>query len=198
MFILFIRWTGWDYKGEPTPYAWPDINSHFGIIDEAGFPKDRYYWYQAWFGQPSPPVLHVFPHWNWAPGQLIDVWAFSNADQVELIVNGKSLGKSSSGNYSHASWDQVPFVAGEITAKAYMNGSDTPVATQTRTTAGPAVALQASIKDGVGSNLRAVRFFFFFFSVFFSFFFFTSPSFFFTSLSLSSLPFVFGFILFLT
>jgi hypothetical protein len=64
-------WTGWDYKGEPTPYGWPDINSHFGIIDEAGFPKDRFYWYQAWFGTADPVVLHVFPHWNWAEGQKV-------------------------------------------------------------------------------------------------------------------------------
>lgn len=100
----------------------------------------------------------VFPHWNWSPTQKVDIWAFSNADEVELLVNGKSLGRATSQKYSHFEWNQVPFVAGEITANAYMNGSSTPVATQTRKTAGEAVALQASIKDGVGSpSLKAVR-----------------------------------------
>jgi beta-galactosidase len=55
-------WTGFDYKGEPTPYAWPCIDSHFGIMDICGFPKDSYYYYKAWWG--DTPVVHVLPHWN--------------------------------------------------------------------------------------------------------------------------------------
>ena len=84
-------WTGFDYIGEPTPYPWPARSSYFGIIDLAGFPKDVYYLYQSLFT--SKPVLHIFPHWNWQAGQAVDVWAYyNNADEVELFLNGKSLG----------------------------------------------------------------------------------------------------------
>lgn len=86
---MFV-WTGFDYIGEPTPYGWPARSSHFGIIDLAGFPKDVYYMYQSeWTNK---PVLHLFPHWNWEVGQTVDVWAYSNADEVELFLNGKSMG----------------------------------------------------------------------------------------------------------
>ena len=87
-------WTGFDYLGEPTPYEWPARSSYFGILDLAGFPKDVYYLYQSvWTDQ---PVLHLFPHWNWKEGQDIDVWAYySQTDEVELYLNGKSLGKKS-------------------------------------------------------------------------------------------------------
>ena len=71
-------WTGFDYRGEPTPYNWPCISSHFGILDMCGFPKDLFYYYQAWWT--GKPVLHLFPHWNWAgkEGQEIEVWCFTN------------------------------------------------------------------------------------------------------------------------
>jgi hypothetical protein len=84
-------WTGFDYLGEPTPYGFPARSSYFGIIDLAGFPKDAYYMYQSEWT--TKPVLHLFPHWNWLPGQEIDLWCYYNqADEVELFVNGKSLG----------------------------------------------------------------------------------------------------------
>ena len=84
-------WTGFDYIGEPTPYAYPARSSYFGIIDLAGLPKDSYYMYQSEWTQ--KPVLHLFPHWNWLPGQQIDMWCYYNhADEVELFVNGKSQG----------------------------------------------------------------------------------------------------------
>ena len=83
-------WTGWDYIGEPTPYSWPARSSYFGIIDLAGFPKDIFYMYQSeWTNK---PVLHIYPHWNWKPGENVDVWAYFNSDEVELFLNGKSLG----------------------------------------------------------------------------------------------------------
>ena len=84
-------WTGFDYIGEPTPYGFPARSSYFGIIDLAGFPKDTYYMYQSeWTAK---PMLHLFPHWNWLPGQTIDLWAYYNqADEVELFINGKSQG----------------------------------------------------------------------------------------------------------
>lgn len=86
-------WTGFDYRGEPTPYQWPNINSHFGIMDMCGFPKNIYYYYQSWWTDKD--VLHISPHWNWMQkrGKPIDVWVNSNADNVELFLNGKSLGK---------------------------------------------------------------------------------------------------------
>ena len=78
-------WTGFDYKGEPTPFQWPDVNSNFGILDQCGFPKDAYYYYQSVWG--DKPLVHLLPHWNWAgkEGQPIDVWAYSNAAKVELF-----------------------------------------------------------------------------------------------------------------
>ena len=106
-------WTGFDYLGEPTPYWWPSRSSYFGIIDLAGFPKDVYYMYQSeWTNK---DVLHLFPHWNWQPGQIVDLWVYySNADEVELFLNGKSLGKKSKqGEELHLVW-KVPFEAGTV------------------------------------------------------------------------------------
>ena len=84
-------WTGFDYRGEPTPYVWPNINSHFGIMDVCGFPKNIYYYYQSWWTDKD--VLHISPHWNWKgkEGQPIDVWVNTNADNVELFLNSKKL-----------------------------------------------------------------------------------------------------------
>ena len=114
-------WTGFDYKGEPTPYGWPCINSHFGIMDMCGFPKDNYYYYQSWWG--SKPVVHVYPHWNWAgkEGENIAVWVQSNADQVELFLNGTSLGAKPMPRFSHLEW-QVPYAPGILEAKGSAGG----------------------------------------------------------------------------
>ena len=109
---LFV-WTGFDYIGEPTPYPWPARSSYFGIIDLAGFPKDVYYMYQSeWTDK---PVLHLLPHWNWKPGQMVDVWAYySKADEVELFLNGKTLGiRTKKGDDLHVSW-KVKFEPGEL------------------------------------------------------------------------------------
>ena len=117
----FFIWTGFDYMGEPTPYSWPSRSSYFGIIDLAGFPKDVYYMYQSeWTNK---PVLHIFPYWNWKPGQLIDVWAYyNNADEVELYLNGKSLGiKKKEGDDLHVMW-RVPFEPGTLKAVSRKDG----------------------------------------------------------------------------
>lgn len=108
-------WTGFDYLGEPDPYPYPARSSYFGIVDLAGFPKDVYYMYQSEWSDKT--VLHLLPHWNWKAGQLIDVWAYyNNADEVELFVNGKSLGsKSKKGDELHIAW-KVPFEAGTLKA----------------------------------------------------------------------------------
>jgi beta-galactosidase len=116
-----FAWTGFDYRGEPTPYEWPCINSHFGIMDTCGFPKDNYFYYQAWWG--SKPVLHLFPHWNWPgkEGQEIEVWAHSNLDSVELFVNGKSLGAQEVQRNSHVAW-KANYAPGTIEARGYKGG----------------------------------------------------------------------------
>ncbi|MBX5438351.1 MAG: DUF4982 domain-containing protein [Thermoflavifilum sp.] len=114
---MFI-WTGWDYLGEPTPYPWPARSSYFGIIDLAGFPKDIYYMYKSVWTQDT--VLHIFPHWNWKPGDTVDVWAFYNhADEVELFLNGHSLGRrhKEPGQF-HVMW-RVPYEPGELKAVSY-------------------------------------------------------------------------------
>jgi beta-galactosidase len=113
-------WTGWDYIGEPTPYPWPAVSSYFGIIDLAGFPKDVYYMYQSeWTNK---PVLHLFPHWNWKPGQEVDLVTYFNGDEVELFLNGRSLGtKRKRGDDVLVFW-RVPFEPGVVKAVSRKNG----------------------------------------------------------------------------
>lgn len=108
-------WTGFDYIGEPDPYPYPARSSYFGIVDLVGFPKDVYYMYQSEWSDKT--VLHLLPHWNWKQGQIIDVWAYyNNADEVELFLNGKSLGsKAKHGDELHIAW-KVPFAAGTLKA----------------------------------------------------------------------------------
>src|SRR5881409_2568013 len=128
---MFI-WSGIDYLGEPTPYEWPARSSYFGVVDLAGFPKDPYYLYQSeWTDR---PMLHLFPHWNWAPGDTIDVWAYTNADELELFLNGGSLGvKRKEGDVLHLMW-RVPYAPGTLRAVARRVGQVT--ATQEVKTAG--------------------------------------------------------------
>ena len=115
-------WTGFDYLGEPTPYWWPARSSYFGIIDLAGFPKDVYYFYQSEWTDKD--VLHLFPHWNWNPGQTVDVWAFTNCDEVELFLNGNTMGRQSRGeNDFNLVW-RVPFEEGALLAVGYRNGTE--------------------------------------------------------------------------
>ena len=115
-------WTGFDYLGEPTPYWWPARSSYFGIIDLAGFPKDVYYFYQSEWTDKD--VLHLFPHWNWNPGQTVDVWAFTNCDEAELFLNGNTLGRQSRGeNDFNLVW-RVPFEEGALLAVGYRNGTE--------------------------------------------------------------------------
>ncbi|MBC7424713.1 MAG: DUF4982 domain-containing protein, partial [Ferruginibacter sp.] len=135
---MFV-WTGFDYLGEPTPYPWPARSSYFGIIDLAGFPKDAYYLYQSvWTDK---PVLHLLPHWNWKPGQTIDVWAYYNkADEVELFLNGKSVGiKKKQGDSLHVMW-RLKFEPGTIKAVSRKNGK--VVLTTEVKTAGPAYKIE--------------------------------------------------------
>ena len=116
-------WSGFDYIGEPTPYH--TKNSYFGLIDTAGFPKDVYYmWQSAWTDPKKAPMVHVFPYWDFNPGQLIDVRICSNLDEVELLLNGRSLGRQQlthapgSGHKLFADY-QLPYEEGILTAVAY-------------------------------------------------------------------------------
>jgi beta-galactosidase len=113
-------WTGFDYRGEPTPQnRWPNVSSQFGILDLCGFPKDNYFYYRAWWQ--DTPVLHLLPHWNWANGQAVKIWCHSNLDQVELFLNGRSQGARTIERYNHAEWD-VMFVPGVLEARGYKDG----------------------------------------------------------------------------
>lgn len=143
---LFI-WTGFDYLGEPTPYQWPSRSSYFGIIDLAGFPKDAYYMYQSEWTK--KPVLYLFPHWNWKEGQMVDVWAYTNFEKVELFLNDVSLGVRTKGaNDLHLAW-KVKFEPGVI--KAVGTNADGSSLIAERKTAGEAKRIileadRASIK----------------------------------------------------
>ncbi|GAA4236699.1 beta-galactosidase GalB [Postechiella marina] len=146
-------WTGFDYLGEPTPYGgrdnstngywnddWPSKSSYFAPVDMCGFPKDRYYLYQSQWTK--KPMVHVLPHWNWTgkEGQNIPVFSYTNAEEVELFVNGKSYGKKVKGkdltgipaeyhgfkkgtfmSPYRVSWD-VPYQPGSLKVVAYTNG----------------------------------------------------------------------------
>ncbi len=117
---MFI-WAGFDYLGEPIPYPYPARSSYLGIIDLAGFPKDVYYMYQSEWSDKD--VLHVFPHWNWEEGQEIDIWAYYNqADEVELFLNGESLGaKSKTDSTFHVMW-RIPYKSGSLKAVSRKDG----------------------------------------------------------------------------
>ena len=137
-------WTGWDYIGEPTPYGWPSKSSYFGAIDTAGFPKDIFYFYQSKWGAAGPTMVHIVPmDWtSWTAGQSVTVWAYTNADSVELFLNGTSLGsKTMNSTTAHLAWT-VPFATGTLQAKATKGG--TVVATDTVKTAGAAAKLALS------------------------------------------------------
>ncbi len=131
-------WTGFDYRGEPTPYGWPCISSHFGILDTCGFPKDNFYYYQAWWS--GRPVLHLFPHWNWEgqEGKEIAVWCYSNLEKVELLLNGKSLGAQAMPPNGHVAW-KVAYAPGVLEARGYRNGREALRAR--RETTGPAASI---------------------------------------------------------
>ncbi len=133
-------WTGFDYLGEPTPYWWPARSSYFGIIDLAGFPKDVYWFYQSEWTDKD--VLHIFPHWNWNPGQAVDVWAFTNCDEVELFLNGNSLGRQSKSRDDFNLVWKVQFEEGTLLGVGYRNGSE--VMRSEIRTAGEPATLQLS------------------------------------------------------
>lgn len=160
-FMGGFAWTGFDYRGEPTPYSWPNINSHFGIMDMCGFPKNVYYYYQSWWTDKD--VLNIAPHWNWPgkEGQPILVWINTNADNVELFLNGKSLGKKDMPVNGHLRWT-VNYEPGSLEAVAYKKGKK--ITSKVETTGAPTrivltpskATLQADGEDAVVVNVSAV------------------------------------------
>ena len=132
-------WTGMDYRGEQTPFnRWPAVGSHFGMMDLCGYPKDVAWYYRAWWR--DEPVLHLFPHWNWGgrEGQPIDVWAHTNCEQVELFLNGESLGTRKVEPLGHVAW-QVAWQPGELRAVGH-HAKAGEITTQVATT-GPAAVI---------------------------------------------------------
>ena len=135
---LFI-WTGFDYRGEPTPFHWPAVSSQFGILDTCGFRKDNSYYYEAWWT--DKPLVHLLPHWNW-PGkerQPIRVWAHSNCEEVELFLNERSLGRQRVKRNSHVAWE-VLYEPGALIARGMRNGAE--VASDQIETTGQPVAVK--------------------------------------------------------
>ena len=114
-------WTGFDYRGEPSPLSFPATGSEFGILDYCGFPKDEAWYLKAWWT--DEPVLHVFPHWNLPghEGEAVSVWVYSNCDEVELTVNGKRLGRKKMERGGYLSWDAV-YRPGKVVATGYRKG----------------------------------------------------------------------------
>ena len=145
-------WTGFDYRGEPTPYNWPSISSQFGIVDTCGFPKDSYYYYQAWWT--TNPMVHLFPHWNWPgrEGQDIDVWCDSNCKEVELFLNGQSLGRKSMKPESHLQW-AVKYTPGNLSAKGYNDGQ-VAAETKVETTGAPAAIQLLPDRSNISADGR--------------------------------------------
>jgi beta-galactosidase len=133
-------WTGWDYLGEPTPFD-ASRSSYFGIIDLAGFKKDRFYLYQSYW-RPDYPMAHILPHWTWPDrvGQATPVHVYTSGDEAELFLNSKSLGRKQKGQFEYRlRWDDVVYEPGELRVVAYKAGK--PWATDSAKTAGPAIKL---------------------------------------------------------
>jgi beta-galactosidase len=152
-------WTGIDHKGEPNPYGWPQVGSQCGILDSSCFPKDPYYFLKAWWT--DTPVLHVFPHWDWAgrEGQPIQVRVLGNYPEIELFINGKSLGRKKMPVNGHLAWD-VNYAPGELKAVAYRDGK--AVASDLHVTTGPVAAMTAAVEKtpairGDGRDLYVVN-----------------------------------------
>jgi len=150
-------WTGFDYRGEPTPFErWPENASNFGQMDSCGFPKDDYWYYRAWWG--SAPVLHLFPHWNWTgrEGKPVPVWVHGNCDAVELFLNGRSLGRKTVERNRHLEW-QVPYAPGRIEAHGFRGERRILTAVRETTGAPARVALSSDRRQLAPGEVAVVR-----------------------------------------
>ncbi len=181
-------WTGFDYLGEPTPYnadesnllnfsdpaqkaamqkeldalgkiLVPSRSSYFGIVDLAGFKKDRFYLYQSHW-RPELPMAHILPHWNWPErvGQVTPVFVYTSGDAAELFLNGKSLGKKSKGvNEYRLRWDDVIYEPGELKVIAYKAGKKWSTDT-VKTTGAPSKLLLAADRNKIASDGKDLSF----------------------------------------
>jgi len=147
---MFI-WTGFDYRGEPTPFGFPSTGSYFGMLDQCGFAKDNVYYLKSWWT--DEPTLHILPHWNLPAGQAswkgkegqeIDVWVYSNCDEVELFLNKKSVGKKQMPKNGHLEW-KVKYSAGALSAIGYTNGKK--LITETVKTTDQPVSIQLNAQQ---------------------------------------------------
>ena len=156
-------WTGFDYRGEPNPMKFPATGSQFGILDYCGFPKDEAWYLKSWWT--DEPVLHILPHWNLQghEGDSIDIWVYSNCDEVELTVNGKKLDRKPMPRNGHLSWKAV-FQPGAVKAVGYKNGKKI-LARTVETTGAPArisltadrPVIQADNRDVAVCNLSLIH-----------------------------------------
>jgi len=153
-----FAWTGFDYRGEPTPYGWPSVNSQFGIMDMCGFPKDTFFYYKAWWGK--EPALHLFPHWNWEgrEGEPIKIWVYSNLAEVELLVNGVSAGTQKVPHLGHVEWT-AKYQPGTIEARGSKDGK--VVLTEKRETSGEPASIRMTADrneiDADGEDIAVLR-----------------------------------------
>ncbi|MBQ8641102.1 MAG: DUF4982 domain-containing protein [Clostridia bacterium] len=127
-------WTGFDYRGEPTPYTWPSVSSQFGLMDTCGFPKAAFWQNKVCFT--DEPLTVLIPHWNHRPGEMVRVMAVTNCEEAELWVNGTSLGRNPAGSCDPAQWE-IPFVPGQIEAAGYRNGVQAGEICRIRTAGAP-------------------------------------------------------------
>jgi beta-galactosidase len=149
-----FAWTGFDYRGEPTPYGWPSINSQFGIVDTCGFSKDNFFYYKSWWGR--EPVLHLFPHWNWAQrfGEPVSVWVHTNLEEIELFLNGRSQGRRKVQPLTHLEW-QVKYEPGVIEARGMKDGAVVMTARR-ETTGAPATIRLSCDRDEIAADGEAI------------------------------------------
>ena len=147
-------WTGFDYRGEPNPMGFPATGSQFGLLDYCGFPKDEAYYLKAWWT--DEPMLHILPHWNLEghEGDSIDVWVYSNCDEVELTVNGKKLGRKEMPKNGHLAWKAV-YQPGTVKAVGYKNGKRQLVQT-VRTAGKPERIVLSADRDSILADNRDV------------------------------------------
>ncbi len=143
---IFI-WTGFDYRGEPTPYTWPSVTAQFGVMDLCGFEKEAFWFVRACFS--AEPTVHLLPHWNWHEGEMVRVCAPTNCDAVELFLNGRSLGKQTGDACRTPTWE-VPFERGVLQARAYRD--EVCVATDERRSAGEPFAIRVETDRTVYRN----------------------------------------------
>jgi beta-galactosidase len=150
-------WSAFDYKGEPRPFDWPVINSHYGFMDICGFPKDSYYYYKSWWME--EPVVHLFPHWNWSgrEGEQIPVWVHSNCESVELLLNGVSLGVKKVEPQRHLEW-MVPYAPGRLEARGVRGGRTySDVVETTGKPAAIRLVADRTVLDADNADLAVVR-----------------------------------------